>query len=331
MGIEKIDSGSGSKKGVNKKTVARLPRLTTPEQETHYHLTSRVCGPLDWFPFHDPVAAQAFLRILFHYASVYCCQLLDYNLMGNHFHLIVLFQAFMRLSRRELQRRAALLYPRKADRPQTAAQWRRFHRRLFSVSAFMHDVKQQMSTWYNKHYNRRGPLFAERFRSVILADQQALLDCMLYVDLNPVRAGLVEKPEDWQWSALAKRSQGNEDNLMPLQKIFRGRKDADAEYRARLYWRAGLEVNQENLDRIIEQEQRRGFQGGEYQQRIAAFSRGVALGSLRKIGQWVSLFRERGIYRRRNNPIAQLGGLFFTLTEQRGRYRSSLPSRSSPG
>src|SRR5690606_10976323 len=60
-------------------TMARLPRLTLPHQDTFYHLISRVCGPLDWYPFHDPVVAEAFLRILFHYAHVYCCQLADYT------------------------------------------------------------------------------------------------------------------------------------------------------------------------------------------------------------------------------------------------------------
>lgn len=292
---------------------------------------SRVCGPLDWYPFHDPLAAQAFLQILFHYASVYCCQLADYNLLGNHFHLIALFRAFKRLARRELERRAAILYPRKADRPQTPAQWRRFNQRLFSVSDFMHDVKQAMSEWYNKHYNRRGPLFAGRFRSVVLADQQALIDCMLYVDLNPVRAGLVEKPQDWQWSALARRARGEEDRLIPLKKILKGRKDPYSEYRIRLYWRAGLPLDQQSFRPIIEQEQKRGFQGGEYQHRIPAFSRGVALGKLRQVHRWVLQFRQRGIYRRRNYPIPQLGGLFFTLTEQRGPHRFPCTILPSPG
>lgn len=292
---------------------------------------SRVCGPIDWYPFQDPLAAEAFFRILFHYASVYCCRLADYNLMGNHFHLIALFRAFARLSQRELERRAAILYPRQEDRPQTPAQWRRFNQRLFSVSDFMHDVKQAMSEWYNKHYNRRGPLFAGRFHSVVLADTQALIDCMLYVDLNPVRAGLVEKPEDWRWSALAKRSQGREAGLIPLKEILKGRKDPYSEYHTRLYWRGGLPVDVQNFSSIIEQEHKRGFQAGQYRHRIAGFSRGVALGKLRQIHQWILQFRERGLYRRRTNPIAQLGGLFFTLTEQRGRHRTASSILLSPG
>lgn len=311
--------------------MARLPRLTLPHQDTFYHLISRVCGPLDWYPFHDPVVAEAFLRILFHYARVYCCQLADYNLLGNHFHLIVRFLAFQCLSLRELRRRAALLYPRPADRPKTPAQWKRFNQRLFSLSDFMHDVKQTMSQWYNRHYNRRGPFFAERFRSVILADQQALIDCMLYVDLNPVRAGLVENPEDWPWSAVARRARGDEVNLIPLKSIFKEYKDPHSEYFFRLYWRAGLPVDENRFHSLLTRERNRGFQGGEYRYRIAAFSRGVLLGKLRHVRRWVRDFRRRGLYRRRKNPIPHLGGLFYTLTEQRGPHRFSYPCPPAPG
>ena len=311
--------------------MARLPRLTLPHQDTFYHLMSRVCGPIDWFPFHDPVAAQAVLLRLFLDVSVYCCQLADYNLLGNHFHLIARFLAFQRLARRELQRRAAILYPRPADRPKTPAQWKRFNERLFCVSDFMHDVKQAMSEWYNQHYDRRGPFFAERFRSVVLADQQALIDCMLYVDLNPVRAGLVEKPEDWPWSALARRARGDEKNLIPLKDILKGCKDPRSEYFFRLYWRAGLPVDENRFPSLLIKERNRGFQGGEYRLRIAAFSRGILLGTLRQVRRWVLEFRRRGIYRRRKYPIAQLGGLFYTLSEQRGPHRSPCPFPPPPG
>ena len=118
--------------------MARQPRFLISDQDTWYHLMSRVAGPRTWFPFQeDPAAAEQFMRILLRYLSVYGCELLDFVLMGNHFHLLVRFLAFRRLSLRELKRRAARLYPRPADRPQTPHQWRRFNRRLFSVSSFM--------------------------------------------------------------------------------------------------------------------------------------------------------------------------------------------------
>jgi hypothetical protein len=62
--------------------------------------------------------------------------------------------------------------------------------------------------------------WADRFKSVYLENEAAVLDCMLYVELNPVRAGLVELPEDWRGSSFFLRDIGKADWLMPLSEIL---------------------------------------------------------------------------------------------------------------
>jgi hypothetical protein len=62
----------------------------------------------------------------------------------------------------------------------------------------MRNIQSAFARWYNQTYDRRGRFWGGRFKSVYLQDSNAVLDCMLYVDLNPVRAGLVERPEDWK-------------------------------------------------------------------------------------------------------------------------------------
>ena len=54
---------------------------------------------------------------------------------------------------------------------------------------------------FNKRWGRSGHLFGERFYSNPVEDDEELLETCRYVVLNPVRAGLCERPEDWAWSA----------------------------------------------------------------------------------------------------------------------------------
>ena len=305
--------------------MARQPRFVISDRDTWYHLMSRVAGPRSWYPFQDdPEAAQQFVRILIHYLSVYCGDLLDFVLMGNHFHLLVRFLAYRRLSQRELQRRAARLYPRPADRPQTPRQWRQFNRRLFSVSSFMHDVKQQMAQWYNRRFERRGPLFSDRFQSVLLGDHQAVLNCLLYIALNPVRAGLVQRPEQWFWSGSRLRATGTAPPLLPLSTILPAASDPCQQYLMRLYWRGGIQTPPTGpvLDpAIVASEIRRGFHSGAYLEVQPELTRGLGLASFPQVSTWIQWLRQRGIYRRRRHPIAQPNGPLFTIRESRAPHR----------
>ena len=64
--------------------------------------------------------------------------------------------------------------------------------RMGDVSEFMKELKQRFSKWFNKERNRFGTLWAERFKSVLVEDQPGAVQVVAaYVDLNPVRAGLV--------------------------------------------------------------------------------------------------------------------------------------------
>jgi hypothetical protein len=65
--------------------------------------------------------------------------------MGTHYHLVLPVRRTIQLSRGELKRRAALLWPRERDRPRTEEQWRRFNDRLFDLSVFMKDLQSRFA------------------------------------------------------------------------------------------------------------------------------------------------------------------------------------------
>jgi hypothetical protein len=77
------------------------------------------------------------------------------------------------------------------------------------VSWFMKLLKQRFTQWYNRRAQRRGTLWEERFKSVLVEGQgRALAVMAAYIDLNPVRAGMVDDPGEYRWSGYAEAVAG---------------------------------------------------------------------------------------------------------------------------
>ena len=74
--------------------------------------------------------------------------------------------------------------------------------KLSSLSEFMREIKVGFARYYNRCHNRRGYLWGDRFKSVIVDKGETLVNCLAYIDLNPLRAGLVDRPEDYRWNSL---------------------------------------------------------------------------------------------------------------------------------
>jgi len=77
----------------------------------------------------------------------------------------------------------------------------RYSYRMHSLSEFMKGFLQRFTRWFNRENGRRGTLWEERFRSVIVEGGLACRTIAAYIDLNPVRAGIVEDPADYRWSS----------------------------------------------------------------------------------------------------------------------------------
>ena len=109
--------------------MARTARHKSTEA-AYYHLTNRVAGSADWFPFENPEAGQKLLDMMLFYVNVYRCRLAAFQIMGNHFHFIVHFEKPRPLSREELEASARKLYGPKAEvttADWTDAQWKAFN------------------------------------------------------------------------------------------------------------------------------------------------------------------------------------------------------------
>ena len=79
-----------------------------------------------------------------------------------------------------------------------------FFARMWDVSAFMKLLKQRFTQWFNRTHRRKGTLWEERFKSVLVEGAgNALATMAAYIDLNPVRAGIVGDPKDYRWCGYA--------------------------------------------------------------------------------------------------------------------------------
>jgi hypothetical protein len=66
----------------------------------------------------------------------------------------------------------------------------------------MREIKVGFARYYNRRHNRRGYFWGDRFKSVIVDKGETLVNCLAYIDLNPLRAGMVDRPEDYRWNSL---------------------------------------------------------------------------------------------------------------------------------
>ncbi len=296
------------------------------KEAAFYHLTNRVTGWTDWFPFEDRRARRKLLDMMLFYVSVYRCRLAAFQIMGNHFHFVVHFEKPRSLSRKELMESADKLYGRKVEKKTadwTVAQWKAFNQRLFDVSKLMQNVDGLYAVWFNHQFRRRGHFWSERFKNPELLGTEAVQDAILYVELNAVRAGLVKRPEQWKWGSARWRLTGKDHDLIPLEELFPSDPGTDVyrSYRARLYYRGAVPTreNQAAIPRwILHQEQRRGFtRAGAFRRRLRFLTDGLAVGPAEKVAQLLETYRKQGRYRRRRHPIPQLGGVLFSLREQR--------------
>ena len=180
-----------------------------------YHCVSRVVDRRFVFAERECEAFRMFLRM---YENFSGCRILSYCIMSNHFHLLLEVppMAGVGLSDEVLLRRLAALYSdafvagvavelveaRKSGAEGGAAEIHaRFTYRMHDLSEFMKGLLIRFTRWFNRTHARTGTLWEERFKSVIVESGLATRTISAYIDLNPVRAGMVKDPADYRWSS----------------------------------------------------------------------------------------------------------------------------------
>jgi putative transposase len=141
--------------------MARQPRLTLPGYP--HHVIQR--GNNKQAIFATAADYSVWLDLLEENAKKFDVAIHSYVLMSNHFHLLAT--------------------------PQTAD----------GLPKMMQAVGRSYVRYFNDAHGRSGTLWEGRYKSTLIETDRYLLACMAYIDLNPVRAGLVAQPQDYPWSS----------------------------------------------------------------------------------------------------------------------------------
>ena len=211
--------------------MSRIPRFLKSDTATIYHVISRTA--LDGYPISD-VGKDVLLGLIKKFSTFYAVDILGFALMGNHIHLAVRMHSASDVSDEDIRKRMETWY---ADgRFITPNAILRHKTMLTSLSHYMKSIKQAFTRYYNKTHNRRGFFWGDRFKSVIVEDGPTLINLLAYIDLNPVRAGLVTKPEDYRWNTLGYHTgTGNPDGFLATDFGMKDWNEYDQEEMMRAY------------------------------------------------------------------------------------------------
>ncbi len=118
------------------------------------------------------------------------------------------------------------------------------------VSKMMQSLGRMYVRYFNREYRRSGTLWEGRYKSCLLQSEEYLLQCYRYIELNPVRAGMVSDPADYYWSSYSSNALGTPSTLLtPHPEYLRlGRYPKQRRERYRTFF-AG-QVDSELVDRI---------------------------------------------------------------------------------
>ena len=211
----------------------RTQRLIINDESTVYHVMSRTA--LDGFPLGD-VEKDFMLDLIRRYAALYLVEILGFCLMGNHFHLLVKMFPEYKFTDEDIRKRYAEFYG--DDQAFPYGQVPSLREKLSNLSEFVREIKVGFTRYYNQRHNRRGYFWGDRFKSVIVEKGETLINCLAYIDLNPLRAGIVERPEEYRWNSIGYHMQtSNKNNFLSLDFGLKEFSVLDAEERLNRYRR----------------------------------------------------------------------------------------------
>ena len=244
--------------------------------------------------------------------------------MGNHFHILVRVFPEDRFTDEEILKRYVDFYGEERIFAEGLVLSLRL--KLSSLSEFMREIKVGFARFYNRCHDRRGYFWGDRFKSVIVENGATLINCLAYIDLNPLRAGLVERPEQYRWNSLGYHIQtGNADNFLSLDfgLIEFGVLDAKERlkhYRRYVYEAGSLSRTKKgNIkvveDKVVEKERNREFElskSDRFRYRTRYFTDSGIIGSKEFVPaiyrRFKNLFSSK--HEKKPKPIKSLDGMY---------------------
>jgi hypothetical protein len=229
-----------------------------------------------------------------------------------------------RFTAEEIQKRVEAFY--RDSRAFSKGQLPYFRQKLSSLSEFVREIKVGFARYYNRRHNRRGYFWGDRFKSVIVDKGETLVNCLAYIDLNPLRAGLVDCPEDYRWNSLGYHLQTqNKDHFLSTDfglKEFnvKSEKERIRRYR-RCVYEAGAVSRPDKMqakvidDKVVAKERKKDFEISRidrFRHRTRYFTDSGIIGSKEFVSEnyqrFKHLFHSR--HEKKPKPVKGLVGMY---------------------
>ncbi|MEC9492912.1 transposase [Flexistipes sp.] len=193
--------------------MARTKRFKINGDVGYYHVISRTVG--GEFLLGD-VEKEKLLSVIKQFNSLYFVNIIGYCIMDNHFHLLVKTSSVEDIDNVELKERLSRHNKNISDEI-TESEIIIYKEKLTDISEYVKSIKMTFSRWYNKRNNRKGYFWGDRFKSVLVESGESLLNMLAYIDLNPVRANICSKPEEYRWCSFSDRLAKSNDDFLSFE------------------------------------------------------------------------------------------------------------------
>ncbi|MBM4141608.1 MAG: transposase [Nitrospira sp.] len=174
-----------------------MPRLARIAPDEHiYHILTRGNNRQD--VFKEEKDYKRYIEIIQRYKEKFKFKLYHYILMRNHVHLVL----------------------------ETTGKGGR-------LSDIMKGINLSYAQYYKNRHRHIGHFWQDRYKSILISKDNYLLACGSYVELNPVRAKIVEDPKDYKWSSYNAYAYGKKDSIVDEHPIYKGLSKVDGERRSK--------------------------------------------------------------------------------------------------
>jgi REP element-mobilizing transposase RayT len=303
----------------------RPPRKLCPGVSTTYHTFSRTVNGAFLFKARE---REQFCRHLRRLARFLQIQIFDHTVLSNHFHLVLRVPAKVCLSDRQLLKALRRFYGPKhpntlefaraleTNSPLLPILRDSYHKRMGNLPGFMKELKEGFAKWFNALYERFGPLWSERYGSVLTGEEPwRILFFCAYVDLNSLRAGLRPDPKEYRWCGYAEALARAGPARAGLAQLLPGRswEEKLAHYRVLLFgqgsWAKNAQVPRIEAQEALREYERRGHLPVEVLLRLKVrwFTQSAVLGAEQFVREMFERF-EKPRYRRRRRAFWPVPG-----------------------
>jgi len=208
------------------------------EETPYYHIVSRcvrrafLCGKDSDTGFSYEHRQKWIVQRMKYLAKVFSIDVCAYAVMSNHFHLVLKVNSTTDWSEQRVLMTWAGLFDlpllcerfvqgERLSKPELDFVYQQadvYRKRLMSISWFMKCLNEYIAKRANIEDNFTGHFWESRFKSQALLDERALLTCMAYVDLNPIRACMAKKPEASDYTSIQERIKHKSSKLLAFGK-----------------------------------------------------------------------------------------------------------------